>query len=360
MKIVTVVGARPQFIKAAAFSRAVLARRESGVSEVLVHTGQHHDEKMSDVFFDELGIAAPAHNLAIAGGTHGEMTGRMLQALERVLIAERPDWVLIYGDTNSTLAAAIAASKLHMPIAHVEAGLRSFNMRMPEEINRILSDRVSSLLLCPTDLAVANLASEGLTSGVHLVGDVMYDMALLMARVAEARTNTLGQIGVSPKKYVLATCHRAENTDDPAALAGIVRGLATIATARPVVLPIHPRTRAKIAEYGMLDALGAVTVVDPVSYLDMVTLEKNAEFIVTDSGGVQKEAFFYRVPCITTREETEWVETVDAGWNTLVGSDPARIAAAVELLGRAQRREVNPYGVGDAAQRVLDLLIGQR
>jgi UDP-GlcNAc3NAcA epimerase len=246
-----------------------------------------------------------------------------------------------------------------MPIAHVEAGLRSFNMRMPEEINRILSDRVSTLLFCPTDLAVANLAREGLTSGVYLVGDVMFDMALHMASVAAARTNTLSRIGVAPKGYALATCHRAENTDDPTALAGIIRGLAGIAALRPVVLPIHPRTRAKIAEYGMLDWLKAVTVIEPVSYLDMVTLEKNAEFIVTDSGGVQKEAFFYRVPCITTREETEWVETVDAGWNMLVGNDPAKITSAVESLGHAQRREVNPYGFGDAAERILDLLIGQ-
>ncbi len=360
MKILTVVGARPQFIKAAAFSRALLARSVAGVTEVLVHTGQHYDQKMSDVFFEELGIAAPAYNLAISGGTHGAMTGRMLEALEQVLLEQRPDWVLIYGDTNSTLAAALAASKLHIPIAHVEAGLRSFNMRMPEEINRIVADRLSSLLLCPTETAVANLASDGLSSGVHLVGDVMYDVALLFAGLAEQRTSILAELGVAPKGYVLATCHRAENTDDPKCLAGIVKGLAGIAASRRVIFPIHPRTKAKIREYGMDDALGDVTMIEPVSYLDMVALEKHAQVIVTDSGGVQKEAFFYRVPCVTTRAETEWVETVDAGWNTLVGSDAARLIQAVEQHAQQERVEVSPYGAGDAANRILDVLLASR
>jgi len=360
MKILTVVGALPQFIKAAAFSRALLARSGSGLTEVLVHTGQHYDQKMSDVFFEELGIGAPAYNLAIAGGTHGAMTGRMLEALEQVLLDERPDWVLIYGDTNSTLAAALAASKLHIPIAHVEAGLRSFNMRMPEEVNRIVADRLSSLLLCPTETAVANLAKDGLSSGVHLVGDVMYDVALLLAEVAEQRTSILAELGVAPKSYVLATCHRAENTDDPQNLAGIVKGLAGIAASRPVILPVHPRTKAKIREYGMLDALDGVTLIDPVSYLDMVALERNAQVIVTDSGGVQKEAFFYRVPCVTTRAETEWVETVHAGWNTLVGSDAALMIQAVEQHAQQERLEVSPYGAGDAADRILDVLLGSR
>lgn len=360
MKIVTVVGARPQFIKAAAFSRALAARRRPGLAEVLVHTGQHYDEKMSNVFFEELGIGAPAYNLAIAGGTHGAMTGRMLEALERVLMHERPDWVLVYGDTNSTLAAALAASKLHMPIAHIEAGLRSFNMRMPEEVNRIVADRLSTLLLCPTDAAVANLRDEGLSRGVHLVGDVMYDVALHFADVAEMRTAILARLGVAAKGYVLATCHRAENTDDPKNLAGIVSGLARIAVSRPVILPVHPRTRAKLHEYGLFEALTDVTVIDPVSYLDMVVLEKNAEVIVTDSGGVQKEAFFYRVPCVTAREETEWVETVDAGWNTLVGSDATRMVESVELHAQQVRRDASPYGAGDAAERILDVLLAGR
>lgn len=359
MKIVTVVGARPQFIKAAAISRAIRSRGDPALTEVLVHTGQHHDEKMSDVFFEELGIGAPKVNLAIAGGSHGAMTGRMLEALERVLVDEAPDMVLVYGDTNSTLAAALAASKLHMPIAHVEAGLRSFNMRMPEEVNRIVADRLSTLLLCPTDAAVENLAREGVTAGVHKVGDVMYDVALHFAALAEARSALLDRLGLRPRCYVLATCHRAENTDDRARLEGVVRGLAAVAATRPVVLPLHPRTRGKLREFGLESALAGVTLVEPVSYLDMVTLEKNAEVIVTDSGGVQKEAFFYRVPCVTARDETEWVETVASGWNTLVGADPQRLAEAVAGHAGRARTDVQPYGAGDAAERILAVLLGR-
>ena len=250
MKVVTVVGARPQFIKAAAVSRAVNAREATQLREVLVHTGQHYDEMMSDVFFEELGIAPPAYNLGISGGSHGAMTGRMLEAIERVLIQEPPDWVLIYGDTNSTLAAALAAIKLHIPVAHVEAGLRSFNMRMPEEINRIVADRLASLLFCPTTTAVENLEREGITKGVHLVGDVMYDVALHFAALAAARESVLGELGVTPKRYVLATCHRAENTDSPEKLRGIAAGLGILARSRAVVFPVHPRTKAKIVEYG--------------------------------------------------------------------------------------------------------------
>lgn len=356
-KIVTVVGARPQFIKAAAVSRAVRARRDSGLVEVLVHTGQHYDKMMSDVFFEELGIDAPAYNLAIAGGGHGAMTGRMLEALERVFIDERPDWVLIYGDTNSTLAAALAASKLHIPIAHVEAGLRSFNMRMPEEVNRIVADRLSTLLLCPTEASIANLQREGTTEGVHVVGDVMYDVALHFSQAADEHTQLLTQLGLTPKAYVLSTCHRAETTDDPVQLEGIVTGLAEIAKRRAVVLPIHPRTRGKLVEFGLMDRLTGVQLIEPVSYLDMVTLEKNAEVIVTDSGGIQKEAFFYRVPCVTTRRETEWVETVEAGWNVLVGTDAQAMVAAVESHAQQKRLDVHPYGDGDAANRILDLLL---
>jgi UDP-GlcNAc3NAcA epimerase len=358
MKIVTVVGARPQFIKAAALSRAIRARCDARLTEVLVHTGQHHDEKMSDVFFDELGIGAPKVNLAIAGGSHGAMTGRMLEAIERVLVDEAPDMTLVYGDTNSTLAAALAASKLHIPIAHVEAGLRSFNMRMPEEVNRIVADRLSTLLLCPTDAAVENLAREGITAGVHNVGDVMYDVALHFAALAETRSALLGRRGLQPRRYVLATCHRAENTDDRNRLEGIVRGLSGIATTRPVVLPLHPRTRGKLREFGLEAALGGITLIEPVSYLDMVTLEKNAEVIVTDSGGVQKEAFFYRVPCVTVRDETEWVETVACGANTLAGADPAAIVGAVErALAVHPASTPSPYGDGRAAEKILDALM---
>jgi UDP-GlcNAc3NAcA epimerase len=359
MKIVTVVGARPQFIKAAAISRVLLTCRERGVSEVLVHTGQHYDDKMSEVFFRELGIGAPAHNLGIAGGTHGAMTGRMIESIEQVLLSERPDWLLIYGDTNSTLAAAIAASKLHVPIAHVEAGLRSFNMKMPEEVNRIVADRLSSLLLCPTDTAVANLDNEGLRAGVHLVGDVMYDVALHFAAAAR-QSDILKQLGLTPKQYVLATCHRAENTDTAENLAGVISGLARVAASKRVILPLHPRTQGKIREFGLSDALDGITVIEPVSYLNMVALEKNAEVIVTDSGGVQKEAFFYDVPCVTTRGETEWVETVAAGWNVLVGTDAERIVSEVLSPNRRARANVRPYGSGDAAQRIVDLVLGNR
>ncbi len=357
IKILTVVGARPQFIKVAAVSRAISRRFVDQVMEVLVHTGQHYDEKMSQVFFDELGIPVPKYNLKISGGLHGAMTGRMLEAIEKVLSEEKPDWVLIYGDTNSTLAAALAAAKLHIRIAHVEAGLRSFNMRMPEEVNRVIADRLSTLLLCPTEKAVVNLSKEGLTTGVHLVGDVMYDISLHFSDIASQRLDILAGYGVVPKNYVLATCHRAENTDDPKKLAGIVHGLAGIAKMRPVILPIHPRTKAKIKEYGLLDTLGGVTVIEPVSYLEMTVLEKNAEVIVTDSGGIQKEAFFYRVSCITTRKETEWVETVDAGWNMLVGSDTSRMINAVEQHERWEKSDISPYGHGDAAERILDILI---
>lgn len=358
IKIITVIGARPQFIKAAAVSRIINSKFADKVSEVLVHTGQHYDENMSKVFFDELGIPIPKYNLEISGGLHGEMTGRMLEALEKVLLKEKPDWVLIYGDTNSTLAAALAAVKLHIPVAHVEAGLRSFNMRMPEEINRIVADRLSSLLLCPTKESVTNLSKEGLTKGVHLVGDVMYDVSLYFADIASQRTNILAQLGVTPKNYVLATCHRAENTDNAKNLAGILRGLTSIAVSHPIILPLHPRTKAKINEYGLVDILDGITVIEPVSYLEMVTLEKNAEAIITDSGGVQKEAFFYQVPCITIREETEWVETVSSGWNFLVGNDSSKIINAFEQ--RTQRVEFDsssPYGKGDAANAIIDAIL---
>lgn len=355
--ILTVVGARPQFIKSAALSRKILELNNSSVREILVHTGQHFDEKMSNVFFEELEMDSPKYNLGISGGTHGDMTGRMLSAIEKVLIKEMPDWVVIYGDTNSTLAAALAASKLHIPIAHIEAGLRSFNMRMPEEINRIVADRLSSLLLCPTITAVENLKNEGTTSGVHLVGDVMYDVSLQFADIAESHMSILSRLGVKSKSFILATCHRAENTDSKERMTGIVNGLASLAVSRPVVFPIHPRTHAKICEYELLGNFGNVILTEPLSYLDMIVLEKNSEIIITDSGGVQKEAFFYKVPCITVRTETEWVETVQSGWNILVGSDSSRITDAVEHFSLREKQNIQPYGTGDAAERILDLLL---
>jgi len=356
IRIVTIVGARPQFIKAAAVSRVIGNEFADSVSEVLVHTGQHYDANMSEVFFAELDIPHPRYNLEIAGGQHGAMTGRMLEAVERVLLEERPDWVLIYGDTNSTLAGALAAVKLHIPVAHVEAGLRSFNMRMPEEVNRIVADRVSSLLFCPTETAVRNLANEGIVTGVHNVGDVMYDVALYYREQAKRQTTVLGDLGLASGGYALATCHRAENTDDPQRLSQIVSALAEIAKQIPVVLPLHPRTRKLIADNGLDDRLGSVIVTEPIPFLEMVALEQAARVILTDSGGVQKEAFFYGVPCVTMRDETEWVETVELGWNRLVGASADAIVAAVseETLGTRSVAEVFPYGRGDAARKIIN------
>ncbi|MCP5266396.1 MAG: UDP-N-acetylglucosamine 2-epimerase (non-hydrolyzing) [Burkholderiaceae bacterium] len=360
MKILTVVGARPQFVKAAAISRAIAASYADRIEEVLVHTGQHFDSNMSQVFFEELGIPEPAHNLGIAGGGHGAMTGRMLEAIERVLIDERPDALLIYGDTNSTLAGALAAAKLHVPIAHVEAGLRSFNMRMPEEVNRILADRVSTLLLCPTPAAVENLATEGVRDGVHMVGDVMYDVALFYRERARAQSTLLATLGLQEGPFVLATCHRAENTDDPSRLAGIVGALAEIGRRMQVVFPVHPRTRKLLADGGHLERMGDVRLLEPIPFLDMVALEQASRVVLTDSGGVQKEALFYHVPCVTMRDETEWVETVELGWNRLAGADRDRIVAAFEdSLASEPSRDVAPYGAGDASDRICALLTSE-
>ncbi|MBV8270721.1 MAG: UDP-N-acetylglucosamine 2-epimerase (non-hydrolyzing) [Cupriavidus sp.] len=362
MKIVTVVGARPQFIKAAALSRAIRDVAQDRLQEVLVHTGQHYDENMSKVFFDELDIPPPDHHLEISGGQHGAMTGRMLEAVENVLLQERPDWLLIYGDTNSTLAGALAAAKLHIPVAHVEAGLRSFNMRMPEEVNRVVADRVSSLLFCPTDTAVRNLAAEGMCEGVHNVGDVMYDVALYSRERAKRQSNILSMLGLNAGGFALATCHRAENTDSPVRLEAILGGLADVARTLPVVLPLHPRTRKLIAEHGLARHLEALIVTDPLPFLDMVALEQSARLILTDSGGVQKEAFFYGVPCVTMRDETEWVETVELGWNTLTGASRDGIVAAAEtaMTNPPASGDHVPYGRGRAAYDILDLLLGAK
>ena len=358
MKIVTVVGARPQFIKAAVISRVIRDDHAGKIEEMLVHTGQHYDENMSKVFFEELDIPQPKYNLEISGGQHGAMTGRMLEAFENVLLQEKPDWVLIYGDTNSTLAGALAAAKLHIPVAHVEAGLRSFNMRMPEEINRILADRVSSLLFCPTETAVNNLKLEGVSKGVHNVGDVMYDVALFYRDRARQQSRILQTLGVSPGGFALATCHRAENTDDSQRLGEILSALADVAGQMPLVLPLHPRTRKLVGEYGLSHHLKAFTVTEPLPFLDMVALEQAARIILTDSGGVQKEAFFYGVPCITMRDETEWVETVALGANRLVGASRSTIvnAAAEILASPANGSPLTPYGDGHAAQKIVSYL----
>ena len=358
MKIVTVVGARPQFIKAAAVSRVIRNDYAGKIEEVLVHTGQHYDENMSKVFFEELDIPQPKYNLEISGGQHGGMTGRMLEAVENVLLQEKPDWLLIYGDTNSTLAGALAAAKLHIPVAHVEAGLRSFNMRMPEEINRILADRVSSLLFCPTKTAVNNLKAEGISKGVHDVGDVMYDVSLFYRDRARQQSTVIQTLGLTPGSFALATCHRAENTDDPQRLGAILSALDEVAGKLPVVLPLHPRTRKLIGEYGFSHHLSALNVTEPLPFLDMVALEQAAQVILTDSGGVQKEAFFYGVPCITMRDETEWVETVDLGWNRLVGASSNSIISAVNEIMQSPREIVSsaPYGLGKAASDIVAYL----
>ncbi|MCG2576255.1 UDP-N-acetylglucosamine 2-epimerase (non-hydrolyzing) [Dechloromonas sp. XY25] len=358
MKIVTVVGARPQFIKAAAVSRVIRNDYVGQIDEVLVHTGQHYDDNMSKVFFEELDIPHPKYNLEISGGQHGAMTGRMLEGVENVLLQEKPDWLLIYGDTNSTLAGALAAAKLHIPVAHVEAGLRSFNMRMPEEVNRILADRVSSLLFCPTETAVNNLKSEGVCQGVHNVGDVMYDVALFYRDRARQNSKALQNLGVTTGGFALATCHRAENTDDPRRLMSILIALSEISPRLPVVLPLHPRTRKLVADYGLVHLLAKLIITEPLPFLDMVALEQASRLILTDSGGVQKEAFFYGVPCITMRDETEWVETVSLGWNQLVGASSDSIISAVNEIIQSPPSEAGekPYGIGNAAGDILALL----
>lgn len=357
IKILTVVGARPQFIKASAISRTLKYKFRSEVQEVILHTGQHFDNDMSKIFFEELDIPDPKYNLGISGGSHGSMTGRMLEAIETILAAERPDWLLVYGDTNSTLAGAIAATKLHIPVAHVEAGLRSFNTRMPEEINRIVTDRVSQLLLCPTSTSVENLQREGITKGVHLVGDVMYDASLFYREKALAESSVLSRFALTERKYVLATCHRAENTDDPTRLESIVCALAEIAKNIPVVLPLHPRTRGLIEKYRLGHYLHSAILVGPLPYLDMVRLEQSAKIIFTDSGGVQKEAFFYGVPCVTMRDETEWVETVHAGWNTLVGANYDAIIQAFRASETPHRNSMDPYGSGNAAELCIHAIL---
>lgn len=352
--VVTVVGARPQFIKVAPVSRAL--RKKGTVGEILVHTGQHFDFNMSDVFFAELGIAPPDHLLEVNGGGHGAMTGAMMQKLEPLLQELRPDWVMVYGDTNSTLAGALVAAKLHVPVVHVESGLRSFNRAMPEEINRIVTDHLSSVLFTSTDTATDNLMREGIAgAAIHQVGDVMYDAALLFAGEAKERSSLLAELGLSSGGFVLATVHRAENTDDLRRLKALVGGLETVASRLPVVLPLHPRTRNALAKAGM--AFDRVLTVEPLGYLDMVALESQAAVIATDSGGVQKEAFFYQVPCVILRDETEWVELVDLGWNRLAPPEQGNIAEAI--LGAIGRRgkKAAPYGNGDAATAIADILV---
>lgn len=345
-KIITVVGARPQFIKAATLSRQF---KLLGIEEKIIHTGQHFDANMSDVFFVEMEIPKPAYQLDIHGVSHGAMTGRMLEGIEKILIKEKPDGVLVYGDTNSTLAGALAAAKLHIPVIHVEAGLRSFNMEMPEEINRILTDRISNALFCPTDTAVNNLMREGFDNmPVQIIknGDVMQDAAMYYADKAQLKSDIIRKAGLN--KFVLATIHRQENTDNPENLKNIIEGLNAIHKEIPVVVPMHPRTRNILAQNYQLPDF---TIIDPVGYFDMIMLLKSCEMVITDSGGVQKEAFFFAKHCITLREQTEWVELVDKGFNFLVGSDIDKLRDAFDFFRNKQSDfSIDLYGNGKAAE----------
>jgi len=359
--LLTVIGARPQFIKAAPVSRFIKNKKEA-IRETILHTGQHFDENMSRIFFDQMDIPEPEYNLGISGMSHGAMTGRMLEGIEKIIIDSEPDLLLVYGDTNSTLAGALAACKLGVPVAHVEAGLRSFNMRMPEEINRILTDKVSNIMFCPTGAAVSNLEKEGLTEGVWNVGDVMYDAALFYGDMALDKSDILERLSLREKNYILSTFHRQENTGNASNLKEIVSALATLAEAEPLVLPLHPRSAHALLELGLMDSLSnsKVIVTEPLAYIDMTRLEQSARVIVTDSGGVQKEASFHKVYCVTMRDETEWVETVDNGCNILVGADHNKIIDACKN-GRYPAGAMSEtfYGSGNAAEKIVEIMAGE-
>lgn len=359
MKICTVLGARPQFIKAGSVSREILRQQQAGtdIHEIIIHTGQHYDANMSDVFFDEMNIPRPNYYLGIGNKSHGSMTGQMIEKIEGVLIEEKPDWLMVYGDTNSTLAGAIAASKLNIKVAHVEAGLRSFNMRMPEEINRILTDRISSVLFCPTKISVDNLHDEGLVSWknnarVVLSGDVMQDGAIFYRRLARKPSN----LEISAN-FILCTIHRAENTDNPVRLINIIEALQELSKNNQVVLPLHPRTKKIIQNLNL--NIQNLTIIDPVGYLNMVWLIDNCSLIFTDSGGLQKEAYFFSKPCITLRDETEWLELVDAGLNILVGSDKEKIFKAYQSQKNIYNSKFNRdlYGCGNASNLIVSFLV---
>lgn len=355
MKIVSVIGARPQFIKAAAVSRII--RSTGQLHEILVHTGQHFDVNMSDIFFSELDIPKPDYNLGVGGGTHGENTGRMIERIEKVLLKEKPDWVMVYGDTDSTLAASIAAKKLHISLAHIEAGLRSFNMQMPEEMNRILTDRISNVLFCPTTSAVNNLSNEGFggfDNDVLLVGDVMLDASLYYKKLAK-KPEILGDI--ESKNFCLCTIHRADNTANIESLESVLKALEKISEQYTVILPLHPRTAKMMQDSGLNYASNQLRIIAPVGYLEMIWLLERSKFVMTDSGGLQKEAYFFSKPCITLRNETEWVELVDAGVNWLAGNDYHKIIEIYNCLHEFTEKGKDLYGSGDAAQKITDYFI---
>lgn len=350
MKIVSVIGARPQFIKCGPLSRVL--RKEH--NEILIHTGQHYDPEMSEVFFNELDIPQPDYNLGIGSGSHGEQTGKMLFEIEKILMKENPDLVLVYGDTNSTLAGALAASKLHIKIAHVESGLRSFDQTMPEEINRVLTDHISSLLFCPTDTAVVNLHNEGIISGVYNVGDVMFDALSYNQRIAEKKSSILEDLGLTSNDYMVATVHRPSNTDSFENLSSIVKAFcdAKLLT----VFPVHPRTEKYLKQYGLWKKLcDSIKIIPPVGYLEMLKLMTHARKILTDSEGVQKEAYILGVSCITMRENTEWIETVEDNWNILVGANYEKIMDAITNFEGAERRS-NVFGTGNACINICEIL----
>ena len=356
MKVLTLVGARPQFVKAWPVSRAL---RAQGMTEALVHSGQHYDDAMSRVFFDELGLDAPVRHLGIGSGMHGAQTGRMMIAVEEVCLELSPDCIIVYGDTNTTLAGALVACKLRIPLAHIEAGLRSGNRAMPEEYNRIVSDHCSDMLFCPTQSAVDNLAREGLVAGVHVVGDVMYDAALHFGAVARAQSSVLSELGLEEGGYYLATIHRPQNVDDPVALRAIVEALVQLDA--PVVFPVHPRTRVQLdAQPQIASCLrgSRVQLTPPRGYLDMLMLEQSAKAVLTDSGGVQKEAYFFGIPCLTLRGETEWIETVSSGWNTLAGTSTGAIVTAAKSARPPAGSPPPVFGDGNAAQKVATLVTG--
>jgi UDP-N-acetylglucosamine 2-epimerase len=371
---VTIVGARPQFIKAEAVTRAVQrynqrCRFNRRLQEILIHTGQHYDYLMDKIFFEELDLPKPNYHLGVGSGSHGRQTGMMLERIEAVLVKEKPEVVVVYGDTNSTLAGALSAAKLNIPVAHVEAGLRSFNRTMPEEINRLLTDHLSTFLFCPTDQAVRNLLREGIKDGkgkiVKKVGDVMYDSILYYLKLSERKSTILKDLGFDTShesrvtSYTLATLHRAENTDDPKRLESILKALNEIGRNTPIVLPLHPRTKKMIETYHLFSEFKNIKFIEPVSYLNMLKLEKNAKAILTDSGGVQKEAYWLKVPCLTLREETEWVETIKSGWNVLVGIGVKRIVKEVSHTEKRRRylKGNRVFGDGKASQKIVQILI---
>ncbi|MBP1968451.1 UDP-GlcNAc3NAcA epimerase [Virgibacillus natechei] len=354
MKILTIVGARPQFIKTGMLSKTL--KLNSEIEEVIVHTGQHYDDNMSTIFFKQLNLQNPDYYLGVGSGSHGKQTAKMLEELENVMVSVDPDIVLVYGDTNSTLAGSLAASKLHIPIAHVESGLRSFNKKMPEEINRIITDHLSDWLFCPSDAAVKNLRKEGIDKGVYQTGDIMYDAVSYFKPYAVQQSSILQDLSLVENRYYLATIHRAENTDDPQRLKSILEALQQLEM--EVVIPIHPRTKSKIKQFRLMNSISypPIKLVEPLNYFDMLTIASNANVILTDSGGVQKEAYMLQVPCITIRDETEWEETVQSGWNHLAGSDTQQIVDTVKAL-QIPKEYPTLFGDGRTSQKIVEILM---